>query len=149
MATILVARGAALRLLLCFWCGQEDMKSPLRGVQDAPTEFRRVVYRHLAEVPHYPLSTPQKTGSADALPAFVVRARGHEIPASRGARCTNRVQTGSLPASCRGSALPLIHTAKNRECCCTPCLCGAVSDDKSEPNASSISAKVIVFVPSL
>ena len=26
---------------------------------------------------------------------------------------------------------------------------GAVSDDKSEPNASSISAKVIVFVPSL
>ena len=25
----------------------------------------------------------------------------------------------------------------------------AVSDDKSEPNASSISAKVIVFVPSL
>ena len=28
-------------------------------------------------------------------------------------------------------------------------LYGAVSDDKSEPNASSISAKVIVFVPSL
>ena len=28
-------------------------------------------------------------------------------------------------------------------------LIGAVSDDKSEPNASSISAKVIVFVPSL
>ena len=26
---------------------------------------------------------------------------------------------------------------------------GAVSDDKSEPNASSISVKVIVFVPSL
>ena len=28
-------------------------------------------------------------------------------------------------------------------------LYGAVSDDKSEPNTSSISAKVIVFVPSL
>ena len=29
-----------------------------------------------------------------------------------------------------------------------PAFVGAVSDDKSEPNASSISAKVIIFVPS-
>ena len=46
------------------------MRSPLRGGQDAPTECRREARLHLAEVPRYPLSTPQKTGSANALPAF-------------------------------------------------------------------------------
>ena len=51
-------------------------------------------------------------------PLSTVRARGHEIPASRGARCANRVQTGRLPASCRGSALPPTHTNSRREPLC-------------------------------
>ena len=50
-------------------------------------------------------------------------------------------------------ALPQIAFAKGKKrkkaACKRKRLYGAVSDDKSEPKASSISAKVIVFVPSL
>ena len=56
--------GAASRLLLCFWCGQEDMKSPLRGAQDAPTMQKIEPLLHLAEVLRYPkpVSTQKRSG---------------------------------------------------------------------------------------
>ena len=113
-------KGAVLRLPFAFGAGRHEIPSLRFGrkmLQQCRKKSLSCILQRFCVTPYL---YEKQIRSRIATPSlFLVRARGHEILASpfalRGARCTNRVKTRSLLASCRGSASPLIRTKTKTE----------------------------------
>ena len=139
-------------ITVLIWCGQEDFERPrCAREQDAPKKQKQVPRLHLAEVLHNPMTRTNSKREHFRTP-FCYWCGQEDFEHPRCARGKMRQKSKNGYLACilqRFCITPLLPPIAKGSTFVLPFAIGAVSDDKSEPNASSISAKVIVFVPSL